>query len=114
MSPKRRRKGRKAVAQRKLDERLDVFLRTCDVRAGRNLEGPTASSSSRSIESGLRTRARGHGAPRAPSHAPGSPPFDSAQSPPHSPTPPDTGGSGVRMIIHLCLGLILLRLEVLP
>ena len=95
MSPKRRRKGCKAIAQRKLDECLDAFLRACDVCAGRNLEGPTASSSHRSIESNLRTQARGHGAPpRAPSHAPGSPPFASAETLPLSPTPPDTGGSG--------------------
>ena len=93
MSPKRRRKGRKAVAQRKLDERLDVFLRACDIHAGRNLEGPTASSSRRSPGNVLRTRARGVPS-RAPSPAPGSPPSASTRSPSPSSTPPDTGDLG--------------------
>ena len=93
MPPKRRHKGRKAVAQRKLDKRLDVFLRACDVRAGRKLDGPTAISSRRSLGSDLRTRDRS-APPRAPSLAPGTPPFALDQSPPLSPTPPDTGGSG--------------------
>ena len=92
MPPKRRHKGRKAVAQRKVDERLDVFLRAYDVHAGRKLDGPTASSSRRSLGSDLHTRDR-HAPPRAPSLAPGSPPFALDQSPPPSPTPPDTGGS---------------------
>ena len=93
MPPKRRHKGRKAVAQRKLDERLDVFLHACDVRAGRNPEGPTASSSRRSLGSDLSTWDRS-APPRAPSLAPGTPPFALDQSLPPSPTPPDTGGSG--------------------
>ena len=89
MPPKRRHKGRKAVAQRKLDERLDVFLRAYDIQAGRKLDGPTSSSFRRPPE----TRARG-APPRAPSPAAGSPSFASAQSPPPLPTPFDTGGSG--------------------
>ena len=93
MPPNRHCKGRKDVAQRKLDERLDVYLRAYDVRAGRNMEGPTASSSRRSLESDLHTRARG-APPRAPSPAPGSPPSALARSPSPLSSPPATGDLG--------------------
>jgi hypothetical protein len=64
MPPKRRCKGCKDsdVAQRKLDERLDVFLRACDIQAGRNPEGPSAHSPCRSPERDLCMQARASGA----------------------------------------------------
>ena len=103
---KKRRKGRKDVAQRRLDERLDIFLRAHDIQAGRVPVGPSVRSPRRLPEMDTQSPARGSATNPTPHHAPPPspqnprPPSPSppgrAQSVSSSPVPPeaDTGGFG--------------------
>ena len=98
MPPNRRRKGRKAVAQRKLDERLDIFLRACDIDAGRIPAGPSVRSPRRFPDNGIHSRAIGGAANHTPRRGHSPAPLSRPPSPdlptPSSPVPPDASDIG--------------------